>query len=109
VDNADDFIDFNLLQLAHLCVERQASIAGRATAVLAQRTARVLGVPMTIDVDPDEPKTRLVSVRISERLFSHIKSLADSERRSLANLATLLLEQGLENYRSPNTKRSRKR
>jgi hypothetical protein len=64
---------------------------------------------MTINLDNDEPKTRMVSVRISERLFSHIKSLAEAERRSLANLATLLLEQGLENYQSPTRKRSRKR
>ena len=57
----------------------------------------------------DEAKTRMVSVRIPERLFSNIKKLADSERRSVANVALLLLEQGLDRYKSPRANRSKVR
>jgi hypothetical protein len=58
-------------------------------------------------MDRDETKTRTVSVRIPERLFSNIKKIADSERRSVANVAMLLLEQGLDRYKSPTAKPSK--
>jgi hypothetical protein len=64
---------------------------------------------MTEVMDRDETKTRMVSVRIPERLFSNIKKLADSERRSVANVALLLLEQGLDCYKSPRANRSKGR
>jgi len=63
---------------------------------------------MTEVMDRDDAKTRMVTVRIPERLFSNIKRLADSERRSIANVAMLLLEQGLDCYKSPSVKRSKR-
>jgi hypothetical protein len=62
---------------------------------------------MTEVVERDDTKTRIVTVRIPERLFLDIKKLADGERRSVANVAMLLLEQGLDRYESPRAKRSR--
>jgi hypothetical protein len=64
---------------------------------------------MTEVVAGDETKTRIVTVRIPEHLFLDIKKLADGERRSIANVAMLLLEQGLDHYESPRAKRSRGR
>lgn len=47
-----------------------------------------------------EPNTRTITVRMPEKLFCAIEEIARIERRSLANVAILLLEQALEERRA---------
>jgi hypothetical protein len=49
-------------------------------------------------------KTRIVTVRITDKLYQRIQDIADAERRSLANVAMLLFEQGLDHYVTPGAK-----